>query len=109
MNAAVESPSAVTETITIEVTEHDIAAGTRCHGANCPIAIAASRALIEAGRGDLLPVDVGFDLMLFNAMTRGARGTRIPRSAATFVQIYDKGFKVQPVSFTVEIPAKDGA
>ena len=77
----------------IEVTQEDIDHGIRNDCTECPVALAIKRA-----SGNWFGVIV---LVLNGICVRG-RTYRTPRQVAQFIQAYDRGESVGPITFTLE-------
>lgn len=89
---------------TIEVTEDDIVNGDPHDPCSCPIARAISRA---TGK-NWYQVDVrGSGLKLSNREGKMQRVTGpLPRIARDFIERFDRGSDVQPITFTLGIRTK---
>lgn len=89
------------EPLTINVTEADIATGTRQSATACPIALAAMRVL------DLEP-GWAFAFLDWLSIHDPARTTphtyRLPDEANNFIIAFDEGALVAPFTFTASIP-----
>jgi hypothetical protein len=80
----------------IEVTEQDIAAGRRRQPSACPIALAVKRAY-AVERASVAE----YDIIVTRWCDRQFKW-RTPTPAASFIERFDKGEKVEPFSF--ELP-----
>lgn len=86
-------------TIRVDVTEADIRAGLRGMTDWCPIALAMARAF-DAPRGE-----IGYFPYVGKSVAHlpSGRSVRLPRAASQFVERFDAGAKVDPLSFTLSI------
>jgi hypothetical protein len=82
--------------VTIEVTAEDIARGQKFYCSNCPVALAASRALGH-------PVVAGANVMYVRV--GGYPTLELPPVAKSFIEDFDSGENVSPFSFTLEWPS----
>lgn len=86
-------------TIPISLTPADIDGGVRGACGSCPIAIAAARAgLVEPDIG--MYAGAGYVL---HRMAHGLRYTKLPAIATAFIEAFDLGKPVSPISFNVDI------
>ncbi len=83
--------AAFPDTVTVEVTEQDIAEGKPCECRACPLALAFGRAL---GRSDAV-----VDAWGAYVNTVGLAKYRMPESAFDFMRTFDDMRSVSPGSF----------
>lgn len=86
--------------IEIKVTRNDIRLGERWSCRECPIALAIRRDL------GLLPNVCGAGIELQGVLGNVLLTAACPAEANDFIGDFDSGFKVKPLTFTLDIPAK---
>lgn len=89
----------MTTTVTVEVTEKDIAEGEGKDCFRCPVAIAIRRAVGN-------PVSVG--MVLFKVIGDAGKSFtgRLPECASNLVRSFDAFGEVKPISFPLDIPSE---
>lgn len=93
----VKQENDMTTTVNVEVTEKDIAEGVRHSCANCPVAIAASRALARPVETSYFYLHFGPPLFLCS---------KLPSVVREFVVAFDRQGSVAPFSFPLDIPSE---
>ena len=86
--------------VLISVTQEDIDRSTPGDGCDCPVYIAAKRALPDA-----VELIAGMTDLIFAPYTATARSFPLPPAAIEFIACYDLGHSVAPFEFGVELPA----
>lgn len=85
------------DVVSIEVTKHDIAAGVKCNGMHCPIAVAALR----MGFRDAI---IGrYEAELIVSGNLSFEDCQLPESAVQFTRRFDGGDVVEPQTFEIKL------
>ncbi len=88
-------------TLTVDVTQGDIANGTRGACARCPVALAINRAAVRAG----LRIHGNLEARVADIVTVGGLIAKTPFRARNFIEVFDSGGETKPFSFTLELDA----
>ena len=83
--------------ITVEVTSRDIAAGIRGSAASCPVALAVSRVLKQ---DSVFITRFSIDVLDGDGWIADYQ---CPEAVWAFVQQFDAGKSVQPLTFTLDL------
>jgi hypothetical protein len=87
------------KTVQVDITDDDIANGSRCSAWNCPIQRGVTRATGAQGVA-VYPLWVA----ICDSEGRWNESTRLPAVAARFISDFDRSLPVQPISFELCIP-----
>lgn len=88
------------DTVTIEVTPEDIAAGVPVTSRYCPIAFAVKRVFPKAFSVSVSPIDITIGRGgLVGRPTDVMAHYRLPMSASRFIRAFDAGGQVEPITF----------